>query len=317
MHKHCTIHTHNTTLVRQDYNVYNSEIFNDGMLFFSLLLPLSLLLPPTSAASLFSTTEEMSLLSSAFPAFVEEGNSQLSSQSLSDNVTDSHQTVLLPQNHSTPPHITSLVSPFPYGASQELTRLESLTGSLPRLRHRNLGSFPNSNSLEDLVSPSLVSPSPLSPSSPVIVNSPTHQYVITGSSSLHHGNNHGCQGNGVEQFHFPSADPSSPTDVGNHGNTVFDRDGVSNGHHSYYGNDVTSKHMDSSHIVGESLSLEEGGKEGEGGGKVEEVTPNTKRRRRLSELMQQSIEGGLGHIMSLVVSEGRNGSGATEEEGGG
>ena len=94
---------------------------------------------------------------------------------------------------------------------------------------------------------------------------------------------------------------------------------MSNGHHSYYGNDVTmdtSKHMDSSHVVGESLSLEEGGKEGEGGGKVEEVTPNTKRRRRLSELMQQSIEGGLGHIMSLVVSEGRNGSGATGGGGG-
>lgn len=102
--------------------------------------------------------------------------------------------------------------------------------------------------------------------SPLIIDSPTHQYVITGSSSN--------QINGdrirLPKFHFPSANPSSPTDMGNHDNNMFNGDICDHG---------------------------------DGGRGEREVTPNTKRRRRLNEMMHSSIEGGLGQIMTLVVGE--------------
>ena len=251
---------------------------------------------PHITASLFSS-ESSNLL-----AFVEEGSGSQLSQSLSDvsgNAPGNELSSSPRKQSGRHGNITSLVSPYSHGASRKGSSSEKTTSSLSRLQDTGIfsSSFSASFSRES---------TPISPTSPLIVESPSHQYIVTGSATSggHHSDDsiHGNDSGGVQHFHFPSANPESPAETeGSHGNNTP----VNTSHPS----DVKNKMDD----VLLSIAGEGGGE-----GRSEEgvVTLESQRRKELSEKMKMSVERGLGEIMALIVEEGRPQVVGGEEEGG-
>ena len=188
-------------------------------------------------------------------------------------------------------------------------------GSLPRLQDTGVfSSFSTTSHSRDST--------PLSPASPVVVNSPTHQYIVTGStSSAGYHSNDSCHGNNhreeLQQFLFPSANPGSPTTTDTESN--YHGDDTTTGNSNHHDNDTTgSSCHDNDTTENQPLSSTDKasysrGKEGE-----REMTPTSMRRKKLSEMMEWSVEGGLGQIMTQVVQEGRAGAdtAASEKERG-
>ena len=184
-------------------------------------------------------------------------------------------------------------------------------GSLPRLQDNGVfSSFSTTSHSRDST--------PLSPASPVVVNSPTHQYIVTGStSSAGHHSDDSCHGNNhreeLQQFLFPSANPGSPTTTDTESN--YHGDDTTTGNSNHHDNDTTgSSCHDNDTTENQPLSPTDKasyprGKEGE-----REMTPTSMRRKKLSEMMEWSVEGGLGQIMTQVVQEGRAGADAAASE---
>ena len=251
--------------------------------------------PPTTA-SLFSP-ERSNLFS--YQAFVEEGCGSQLSQSLSDVSAElSSSPQKQGRRHG---NIASLVSPYSHGASRKGTDPEKNTSSLSRLQDTGVfSSFSASYSRES---------TPMSPTSPLIVDSPTHQYIVTGSTSgCHHSDEsfHGNDSGGPSHFLFPSANPGSPTETeGSHGNnTPVNKP-----------NSTDENREAESVLLGFGETAREGrGEEGEEG-----ETSESQRRKELSEKMKMSVERGLGGIMAQIVEEGRpqvagGGEGEVEKE---
>ena len=188
-------------------------------------------------------------------------------------------------------NIASLVSPYSHGASRKGTDPEKNTSSLSRLQDTGVfSSFSASYSRES---------TPISPTSPLIVDSPTHQYIVTGSTSGGHHSDESFHGNGSggpAHFLFPSANPGSPTETeGSHGNnTPVNKP-----------NSTDEKREEESVLFSFGETGREGRREEEEEEEEEGETPESRRRKELSEKMKKSVERGLGEIMAQIVEEGR------------